>query len=169
MREDVPSDVSAERPSRRLSLGEWALAGLGVAGLAGFVATFVLVVGHWDVSPAAAPEALGASQTVQRTVTTGVGGAYPVKGDPGPRGEPGPAGPPGPSGPPGDPGIRILRSECAGGNCTVQCESDEVLLTAHCGVGRTPAVYPSQNSALCRSRATAKVEIVAACVRSASR
>ena len=50
-----------------------------------------------------------------------------------------------------------------------QCEPDEVLLTAHCGVGRTQAIYPTEHSALCRSRSTARVEVVAACVRAARR
>jgi hypothetical protein len=40
-----------------------------------------------------------------------------------------------------------------------------VLLTAHCGIGRTAAVYPTEHSALCRSRGTARVEVVAACVK----
>jgi len=163
MRDDMPTSVSAERPSSRLSPGEWALAGLGVAGLAGFAATFILLGVHSAADPA--PPAV-VQTPVERAATTGAGGgAYPVKGDPGPRGERGPAGP---AGPPGNPGIRILRSDCVGGNCTVQCESDEVLLTAHCGIGRTAAVYSSHNSAVCRSRGTAKVEVVAACVRSAS-
>jgi hypothetical protein len=84
-----------------------------------------------------------------------------VQGRSGPRGN----GPPGPIGPRGDPGIRIVRHDCAGGNCTVECDDDEVLLTAHCGIGRAPAVYPTEHSALCRSRGTAKVEVVVACVK----
>jgi hypothetical protein len=47
----------------------------------------------------------------------------------------------------------------------VRCDVSEVLLTAYCGVGRTPAVYTSDSSAICRSRSTAKVQIVAACVK----
>jgi len=91
-------------------------------------------------------------------------------GPPGPRGDRGPPGPPGPQGPAGDAGIRIVRVDCPTGNCTAQCESDEVLLTAHCGVGRAQAVYPTAHSALCRSpRTTAKVEVVAACVKAARR
>ena len=51
----------------------------------------------------------------------------------------------------------------------MQCEPDEVLLTAHCGVGRQPAIYPTESSALCRSRSNARVEVVAACVKSVRR
>jgi hypothetical protein len=84
----------------------------------------------------------------------------------GPQGNPGPAGPPGPRGATGDAGIRIVRLACNTGDCTMQCEPNEVLLTAHCGVGRTPAIYPTESSALCRSRSNARVEVVAACVKS---
>jgi hypothetical protein len=164
MRDDELRTISAERPSGALSLAEWTLGGLGVAGLAGFAVTFVLVVNHtFADSQAAAPVA---ARTVERAGTVGAAVDMPVRGEPGPRGERGPAGT---QGPPGDPGIRILRYDCVGGNCTLKCEDDEVLLTAHCGIGRTPAVYSSENSALCRSRGTAKVQIVAACVKAAQR
>jgi hypothetical protein len=62
-----------------------------------------------------------------------------------------------------------VRSECATGNCTLTCDPDEVLLTAHCGVGRAQAVYPTEHSALCRSPGRAKVEIVVACVKTSRR
>jgi hypothetical protein len=58
-----------------------------------------------------------------------------------------------------------VRRDCGGGNCTVECDDDEMLLTAHCGAGRTPAAYPTDHSALCRSRGNAKVEVVAACLK----
>jgi hypothetical protein len=132
----------------------WLLAALSIVGLVGFVATFAFVLSQTSVIPrAAAPAAPKPAAIVPGS----------VMGERGPQGERGPPGPPGRA---GDPGVRILRHDCAGGNCTVQCNDDEVLLTAHCGVGRTPAVYPTQHSALCRTRGTAKVEIVAACVRS---
>jgi hypothetical protein len=90
-------------------------------------------------------------------------------GQQGPPGPQGPAGPPGPRGAAGEAGIRIVRLACSTGDCTLQCEPDEVLLTAHCGVGRTQAIYPTETSALCRSRSTARVEVVAACVRATRR
>jgi len=62
-----------------------------------------------------------------------------------------------------------VRSTCNGGDCSLQCEADEVLLTAHCGVGRAAAIYPTESSALCRSRSNARVEVVAACVKSVRR
>jgi len=124
---------------------------LSAFGLIGFVAVFVFVLGRPAVSPEpVAPKAVA---------------AQPVAGVPGAKGDPGPRGERGPPGPRGDPGIRMIRRDCTGGNCTVQCDDDEVLLTAHCGVGRAQAVYPTEHSALCRSRATAKVQIVAACVK----
>jgi hypothetical protein len=89
----------------------------------------------------------------------------PAVAQPGPPGDRGPPGPPGPRGPAGDPGIRIVRADCATGNCTVACEEDEVMLTAHCGGGRPPTAYPNERSALCRSPSRAKAEIVAACFK----
>ena len=140
------------------SVGVWALATLSALGLIGFVVVFGFVLARTAAlgPQAAVPEGPRAAPAQH---ATGVLGA---KGDPGPRGE---RGPPGPVGPRGDPGIRILRHNCAGGNCTLECDDDEVLLTAHCGIGRTPAVYPTEHSALCRSRGTAKVEVVVACVK----
>ena len=140
------------------SVGVWALATLSALGLIGFVVVFGFVLARTAAlgPQSAVPEG---SRAAPAQHATGVLGA---KGDPGPRGE---RGPPGPVGPRGDPGIRILRHNCAGGNCTLECDDDEVLLTAHCGIGRTPAVYPSQHSALCRSRGTAKVEVIVACVK----
>jgi hypothetical protein len=162
MSDDKPQTVSADRRSSRLSLSEWALGAFGVLGLAGFAVTFIVVLNQTAASPPPAP----AAAEMAADETPAPAGAVPVRGEQGPRGERGPQGPPGPR---GDAGIRILRQDCAGGDCTVKCEDDEVLLTAHCGIGRTPAVYPSQGSALCRSRASARVEVVAACVASSSR
>jgi hypothetical protein len=136
------------------SVGVWAFAALSALGLIGFVAAFALVLTRAAPSPEmSVPQRAGAPQAV---------GLIGPKGDPGPRGE---RGPPGASGSRGDPGVRIIRHDCRGGNCTVECDTDEVLLTAHCGIGRTPAVYPTEHSALCRSRGTAKVEVVVACVK----
>jgi hypothetical protein len=140
----------------------WALGAFSVVGLLGFIVTFGFVLARSATPPhAAAPKASIAGESQQ---------AVGLPGQPGPRGERGPAGPPGPRGPAGDAGIRIVRGECAGGNCTVECDRDEVLLTAHCGVGRAQAVYPTEHSALCRApTARARVEIVAACVKTSRR
>jgi hypothetical protein len=160
---DGEQPPSAVKPGRRSLPEVWVLGGMGILGLIGFVVAFSLVLAR-DRTPQvaakpAAPAAVGF-----------VGGPAGAAGQPGPRGERGPAGPPGPPGPAGDAGIRIVRTECASGNCTARCEPDEVLLTAHCGVGRAQAVYPTEHSALCRSpRSTAKVEVVAACVKSSPR
>ena len=134
-----------------MSPAVWALALLSAIGLIGFVAMFGLVLGRAPVSPHPAASKAAAAQ--------------PVAGIAGPKGDRGPRGERGPPGPRGDPGVRIVRRDCTGGNCTVACDDDEVVLTAHCGVGRTQAVYPTQHSAICRSRATAKVEVFAACVK----
>jgi len=50
----------------------------------------------------------------------------------------------------------------------LQCEPDEVLLTAHCGVGRSQAIYPTEHSAHCRATGR-RTEVVAACVKSSRR
>lgn len=159
MRDDEPQPVSAERASSGLSLSEWTLGGLGAVGLIGFAVIFVLVLNDTLAAP---PVAEPVAARTAPASTVGAAPSVPVRGEPGPRGERGPAGA---AGPQGDPGIRILRSDCVGGNCTVNCDDGEVLLTAHCGIGRTPAIYPTDRSALCRSRGKAKVQIVAACVR----
>jgi hypothetical protein len=158
MRSEESPKSAADRNRRWPSLDAWLLGTLAACGLVGFVVVFGLVLGRAMIGPqAAAPVA----HEAQPTAT-----APAARGEPGARGERGPPGPPGPR---GDAGIRILRHGCEGGNCSVQCEDDEVLLTAHCGIGRTPAVYPTEHSALCRSRATARVEVVAACVKASRR
>ena len=140
----------------------WLLGALSLFGLIGFIVTFGLVMARTTPDPqAAVATAPGAPQAL-------VGGqARFVTGERGPPGEAGPPGPPGPRGPNGDAGIRIVRHACGGGDCSLQCEPNEVLLTAHCGVGRAQAIYPTEHSALCRSRSTARVEVVAACVKNA--
>jgi len=156
------SGSETKRGRRWWSPQVWALGVLGVCGLVGFIVTFGLVMARTAPSPhAAAPahqQAAGTPPSSQQIVGQ--------PGQPGPRGERGPPGPAGPRGATGAAGIRIVRSDCNTANCTVECDGDEVLLTAHCGVGRAQAVYPTQHSALCRSRSTARVEVVAACVKS---
>jgi len=92
------------------------------------------------------------------------------KGDPGPvgpMGPPGPPGPPGPRGPPGppSPSLRVIRSSCLNGECTVQCEDDEVLLMAYCGPTRKPAQYLAERAATCGVNVSASnAPLVAVCV-----
>jgi hypothetical protein len=148
---------SVARPQRWSSAEIWVLGTLSALGLIGFVVVFGLVLGQNTTLPQ--PTTSNARRATEAQHATGLPG---LKGDPGPRGERGPAGPPGPR---GDAGVRIIRHNCAGGDCSLACNDDEVLLTAHCGVGRAQAVYPTEHSALCRSRATARVEVVAACVK----
>ena len=85
-------------------------------------------------------------------------------GPAGPKGEAGPAGPAGPKGdmgPAGPSGVRIARSDCASGSCTVECRENEVLVTAYCGSSRTPALFSKERSASCGPPDT---PLVAVCV-----
>jgi hypothetical protein len=152
------------------SVEVWILGAMGIFGLIGFVLAFGLVMARTTPDPQTAAtrfQAPGQAQSVAGPQQQAAGEQ--AAGRPGPAGPQGPPGPPGPRGPVGDPGIRIVRLACNAGDCTLQCEPDEVLLTAHCGVGRTQAIYPTEHSALCRSRSTARVEVVAACVRTSRR
>jgi hypothetical protein len=155
------SPTEMNSPSRWPSAEVWLLGAMGVFGLIGFVVAFGLVMARTTSNPQAAVPIPQGPAAVQQLVTVPQG--TPQQG---PQGNPGPAGPPGPRGATGDAGIRIVRLACNTGDCTMQCEPNEVLLTAHCGVGRTPAIYPTESSALCRSRSNARVEVVAACVKS---
>jgi hypothetical protein len=156
----------AGKPARRWPSAEvWLLGVLGVFGILGFALVFSLVMARTTPTPQAAAAAAQAPGGVQ-LVTTPSGA---LQGPQGERGQQGPAGPAGPRGANGDAGIRIVRLNCNTGDCSLQCEPDEVLLTAHCGVGRQPAIYPTESSALCRSRSNARVEVVAACVKSVRR
>ena len=124
------------------------LGAFSVIGLVGFAATFVLVVMRGP--DAQVPRPLTAAEIQKLT---------------GPPGERGPAGAPGPRGAAGDSGIRVVRSDCAAGNCTAECGDDEVLLNAYCNPNRTPATYPAENTALCRTAGRGRIEVVAACVK----
>jgi hypothetical protein len=93
-----------------------------------------------------------------------------AKGDPGPPGPRGPAGPAGPMGPRGEqgppsPSVRVLRANCLGGDCTVTCRDDEVLVNAYCGPARNPATFLAERSASCGVEANpATAPLVAICV-----
>ena len=152
---NTPADAAVPRPRSWSRPDVWMLGVLSVLGLIGFIATFVLIVMR---SP---------SVPVQRTLTEAE--VQRLLGPPGERGPAGPAGPAGPRGAAGDPGLRIVRSDCATGNCTVECADDEVLLNAYCNPNRTAAAYPAENSAQCRTQGRGRVEVVAACVKSSRR
>ena len=96
-------------------------------------------------------------------------------GPPGPKGEAGAPGPPGPPGPPGAPGpqgaqgppapsLRVVRSDCLAGNCTVACNGNEVLVSAYCGPARKPARFIGERQASCGVEAdSANAPMVAVC------
>jgi hypothetical protein len=82
------------------------------------------------------------------------------KGDTGPAGPSGSQGPPGPQGPRGEAGppspeVRVLRSNCAAGDCTIECRDNEVLVTAYCGANRNAATFLSERGASCGVEANA--------------
>lgn len=96
-------------------------------------------------------------------------------GPQGPKGDPGsvgPPGPPGPSGPQGDrgaagppsPSIRVIRSDCVSG-CSVQCQDNEILVTAYCGANRNQAQFLSERGVSCGPvPSAANTPLVAVCV-----
>ncbi len=145
-----PSQPYAGPERRKLwSTAEvWLLGVFSVVGLIGFIATFVLLVMRSPNAP------------TQRTLT-----AAEIQRLTGPAGERGPAGPAGPRGVTGDAAVRVVRGDCTTGNCTAECADDEVLLNAYCSPGRTPAVYPTEYSVLCRATGRGRVEAVAICVK----
>jgi hypothetical protein len=147
-----PSHAAVPRPRSWSRPDVWILGVFSALGLIGFIATFVLIMMR---SPSVPMQRTLTDAEVQRLI--------------GPPGERGPAGPAGPRGAAGDPGLRILRSDCATGNCTVECADDEVLLNAYCNPNRTAATYPTEHSALCRTQGRGRIEVVAACVKSSRR
>jgi hypothetical protein len=90
-------------------------------------------------------------------------GAKGDPGPPGPRGEIGPPGPPGPSGTLS--GVRVIRAPCNEQSCAAQCSDDEIMLTAYCGAGRFPPVFPAERSAICRGRGPANNPLVVVCLK----
>lgn len=99
----------------------------------------------------------------------GPAGPQGPKGDAGPAGPVGPVGPAGPAGPqgqagPASPSIRVIKSDCGAG-CTVQCQDNEVLVTAYCGPTRNQAQFLGERGASCGADATAaNGPLVAVCV-----
>src|SRR5580700_10200204 len=79
------------------------------------------------------------------------------KGDAGPAGPAGPRGPAGPQGEQGppSPGVRVARSACLNGDCTIQCRDNEVLVTAYCGPNRNAATLLAERGASCGVAANA--------------
>jgi Collagen triple helix repeat (20 copies) len=94
------------------------------------------------------------------------------KGDTGPAGPTGPQGAAGPQGPQGEKGapgegVRVVRSNCLQGNCTVECRDNEVLVSAYCGPNRHPATFLSERGVSCGVNAnTDEGPLVAVCVGS---
>jgi hypothetical protein len=104
-------------------------------------------------------------------------------GPPGPPGEQGQAGPPGPAGPQGPPGpagssptaappaggggVHIVRATCSPANCVAECETDEIVISAWCGVVRNPTNFPTERSASCRGgRGAGNNPLFAVCAKS---
>ena len=101
----------------------------------------------------------------------GPAGPQGPKGDAGPMGPVGPPGPigsqgeKGPAGPP-SPSLRVVKSDCVSG-CSVQCQDNEVLVTAYCGATRNQAQYLGERAASCGPVASAEnTPLVAVCVGS---
>jgi hypothetical protein len=103
---------------------------------------------------------------------TGPAGPQGPNGETGPAGPIGPPGPAGPQGPEGQqgppsPSVRVVKSDCVSGSCTVECHDDEVLVMAYCGPTRNPAQYLAERSASCGpSNSPANAPLVAVCVAS---
>lgn len=97
---------------------------------------------------------------------TGPAGPAGAAGPPGPQGAQGPQGPQGLAGPPG-PGseIRVVRANCEAAACIAECGADEIALMAYCGARRTPAIFPSPQSASCRRRGRESSPLIAVCAK----
>jgi hypothetical protein len=110
---------------------------------------------HGDPGP---PGPLGAKGDTGPAGPAGTIGAQGPQGPQGPQGIQGPAGPTGQSS-----AIRIVRSNCDSSECTVACSDKEFLLTAYCGLARTPATFPGELSASCQRRGSESNPLVVAC------
>src|ERR1700735_3720894 len=72
-------------------------------------------------------------------------------------------GPHGDDGPP-SPSVRVVKSDCTSG-CTVQCQENEILVTAYCGPTRNAAQMLGERGASCGPVASpANAPLVAVCV-----
>ena len=162
MADDETPKPAPSLPPRAKPPGALTLGLLGALGLGGFAVAYALILER--TSPASVPQAVVA-QTPAATQPPAVARIVSEPGVPGVPGLPGPRGERGPAGPTGDSGIRVVREDCASTNCTLHCGDDELILTAHCGVGRLPPVYPTQHTALCRSITGARIEVVVACLK----
>ena len=155
---DAPATPSRDRAQhQRWTAEEWTLGALSLLGLVGFVVVFIAVL-NFTVGGTPGASTDGSASPAR---TAALANAPQGRVEAGPRGERGPPGPPGQS------GVRILRLACAGSNnCTVECDEDEVLLTAYCGAARAAANFPSERSASCRGRSQERMFVFAACVKS---
>lgn len=88
------------------------------------------------------------------------------KGDTGEMGPPGPQGAQGPQGPRGPASqMRIVRQNCSETACAIQCNENEVLVTAYCGPLRRNATVLTERSVSCGIVAdSANSPLVAVCV-----
>jgi hypothetical protein len=102
-------------------------------------------------------------------------------GPPGPAGAQGEPGPPGPAGPPGPPGqsaagaanagggVHVVRTTCTAASCVAECEADEIVISAWCGVARNTTNFPTERSATCRGgRGPGNNPLIAVCAKSAA-
>jgi hypothetical protein len=51
--------------------------------------------------------------------------------------------------------VRVVRSACLNGDCTIQCRDNEVLVTAYCGPNRNAATLLAERGASCGVAANA--------------
>jgi hypothetical protein len=52
--------------------------------------------------------------------------------------------------------VRVVRTACLNGNCTIQCRDNEVLVTAYCGPNRNAATLLAERGASCGVAANAE-------------
>jgi len=88
------------------------------------------------------------------------------KGDTGPAGPAGSVGPQGPQGPAGPASaIRIIQKSCVSDTCVAECNANEIMVTAYCGVTRKPASFLTERSVSCGVvPSAANSPLVAVCV-----
>jgi hypothetical protein len=51
--------------------------------------------------------------------------------------------------------VRVVKSDCLAGYCSVTCRGDEILVAAYCGPSRGPATFLGERQASCGVDATA--------------